>query len=117
MMSQLVNSTKGTKLAQHVEVASTFAQRNKGLLGRPNLPLDQTLWIKNCPSIHTFFMQFRLDVIFVDRKLKVTSVHRDVPPWRLIFFGGWGAKDVFEFQAGAISTQVVDPGDQLDVVD
>ncbi|MEO0335848.1 MAG: DUF192 domain-containing protein [Pseudomonadota bacterium] len=117
MMGQLVNATNGQTLASFVEVAATLKERNKGLLGREDLPKDRTLWIHDCPSIHTFFMKFRLDVIFVDRKLKVTSVHRNVGPWRLIFYGGWGAKDVFEFSAGAISQDQVQPGDQLDVVD
>lgn len=116
-MSQLVNTTRGQTLAKFVEVASTLKQRNKGLLGRESLELERTLWIHNCPSIHTFFMKFRLDVIFVDRKLKVTSVHRNVRPWRLIMFGGWGAKDVFEFSAGALSHLTVQTGDQLDVID
>ncbi|NQY99540.1 MAG: DUF192 domain-containing protein [Bdellovibrionales bacterium] len=116
-MSQLVNTSNGQTLANFVEVASTFAQRNKGLLGRETLDSNRTLWIHKCPSIHTFFMKFRLDVIFVDRNLKVTSVHRDVGPWRLIFYGGWGAKDVFEFTAGALSNREVQPGDQLNVID
>ena len=110
----LVNQSQNQTLATHVLKASSFFQRAKGLLGREFLEEGTTMHIKDCSSIHTFFMKFAIDVIFVDRNHRVTSVYLNVKPWRLVvpFFG---AQSVYEFAAGAIAPGTVQKGDQLHV--
>ncbi len=55
----------------------------KGLLGRDSLEAEEGLWIVPCPMIHTFFMKFPIDVLFLDRGLVVRRVLENLKPWRL----------------------------------
>jgi uncharacterized protein len=109
---QLLNQTKNKHLATELAVATNFMARTKGLLGKRGLPVGQGLWIHACPSIHTFFMKFPIDAVFVDEKLIVRSVHFNVRPWR-IAIGAMGSSSVFELPAGTMTPQLVEPGDQL----
>ncbi len=108
----LKNTSKNLTLASHVEVASTIEERARGLLGRDTLPDKYCLWIHRCRSIHTFFMKFRIDVIFVDQNLKVTAVKKNLPKWCLTW-GGLRAKSCFEFKAFSITELQVEKGDIL----
>lgn len=116
MMAKLINKTKNTLIANHVEEARTFTKRGIGLLGRKGLATDQTLWIDSCNSIHTWFMKFAIDVIFVDDKLTVKAIYENVTPWRLIW-PVWSARSVFEMSSGGIKSGHIEVGDQLHVGD
>ena len=113
-MPSLKNQSKQQVLAEEVISADNFWSRARGLLGRTHLPATSTLWISDCNSIHTFFMKFSIDLVFVDRNLKVCAVHRNVKPWR---FRGpvWKAKSVFEFSTGSVPEDFIELGDQLHV--
>lgn len=78
------------------EVAETFAERAKGLIGRRGLEPGHGLLIKRCNCIHTFFMRFPIDAIFLDRDGKVVKTVRNIPPWRPWIWGGWRARQVLE---------------------
>lgn len=109
----LFNITQNQTISNHIEVAESFAERAKGLLGRKGLDGNQGLWIHECKSIHTFFMRFTIDVLYVDKNLKVTCVHRNIKPWRLSW-GKFKSDSCFEFQSPAL-TQNVNIGDFLRV--
>jgi len=66
----LYNTHNGRVLAQEVERAGSFWQRMKGLLGRRGLPAGQALFLEPCNSIHTFFMGFPIDAVFLDKEEK-----------------------------------------------
>ena len=99
------NATRGAAIATTVEKADTPASRSKGLLGRESLPEGEALWIVPCPMIHTFFMKFPIDVLFLDADLKVRKVIEDMRPWRL---SPWvlSARSVLELQGGALKGAV-----------
>ena len=63
----LVDERTGTTVASAVEIADTSATRRRGLLGRDGLDPSAALIIVPCSSVHTFFMRFAIDVVFVDR--------------------------------------------------
>ena len=110
-MATLKNTSKGDDiLAQDVLEAKTYFQKVKGLLGKKSLDDRKTLWIPRCQSIHTFFMKFSIDVIFVDKNLKVRRFYKNIPPGRFVFGGLW-SRSVFEFKAGSIKS--LDIGDKL----
>jgi uncharacterized membrane protein (UPF0127 family) len=118
---RLFNKTKGVELATQVRVADSFFSRAKGLLGESHLSEGSALWIKGshfvaCNSIHTWFMRFSIDAIFVDRGLTVKGVYRDLAPWRMTLPIA-GATSVFEFPAGTVGKSPVEIGDQLYVGD
>ena len=96
-----------------MEVARSFKERSWGLLGHQSLPEHHCLWIHKCRSIHTFFMKFNIDVLYVDENLKITKIRRDIPPWSLSW-GGVTSKSCFEFQGQSLS-QNLQLGDFLHV--
>lgn len=81
------------------EVARTFYERTKGLIGRRDLAVGRGLLIERCNAIHTFFMKFAIDATFLDRNNRVVKVVRNIRPWRLLVWGGWRARKVLETSA------------------
>ena len=78
------NRDNGAILGEAIEVASTAVQKAKGLLGRDCLEDGQGLLFKPASSLHTFFMQFPIDIIFTDRKGKVLKLAPAVRPFKLV---------------------------------
>lgn len=106
--------TANSTLVSHLEVADTLWTRTKGLLGRKQLAHDRALWIRPCNSIHTFFMKFSIDVVFVDAQMVVRKTYTHVRPNRLIF-PVWKAASVIEFSAGFLEKHPLSIGEQLHV--
>ena len=111
---QLFNRTRNTVLASKVEVAGSGGTRTKGLLGRDGLPPGEALWIVPCEAIHTFWMRFAIDVVFIDKQKKVRKISRNIPPWRLS--ACLTAHSVVEFAAGSVTEDLARQGDQLEFV-
>lgn len=78
-----INVTTGDIIAARVIIAEDFRSRSVGLLNRTSIEEDEGLLIKPCNSIHTFFMKFPIDVVFLDRKCVVVRIIKDLMPWRL----------------------------------
>lgn len=112
MMAALMNKTTNETLIPQLEIARTFSKRGKGLLGRSFLPSEDALWIHRCNSIHTFFMKFSIDCVFVDKNMKVKAIYQDIHPWRLIL-PVWGASSVIEMASGSVGKMRLKVGDQL----
>ena len=110
---KLINQTQACVLADRVEIAHNFFTRARGLMGRKSLIEGSTLWIKDCTHVHTFFMKFSIDLLFVDQSLKVKRIFLNARPWHHFFLGTWKSDSVFEFQAGALKKCSVNEGDQL----
>ena len=113
---KLISKSKNLVIAKHVEVATSFWQRLIGLLGRKELAPSKALWIHRCRSIHTFFMRFPIDVVFVDKQLKVCKVIQNIKPFRLAsaYFCG---HSVFEFSSPHPVLKELQRGDMLYVGD
>ncbi len=112
---QVANLTRNTVVATSVEVADSGQTRNKGLLGRKGLPPGGGLWIVPCESVHTFFMQFPIDLIYLDRKMRIKKLRHAVPAWRLS--ACLSAHSVLELAAGAILESQTEVGDKLEFSD
>jgi uncharacterized membrane protein (UPF0127 family) len=111
MPVRIVNQTRNTTLAAAAEVADTGAKRRVGLLKKNKLEPGEGLWITPCESVHTFFMKFAIDLVYLDRKKRVRKVRHAVPPWRIS--GCLAAHSVLELPAGAAAASGTQPGDQL----
>ncbi len=98
-------------LVGEVETASGVLARMKGLLGRTGLGPGKGMYITPCMSIHTFFMRFPIDAIFLDRQCRVVSIRRNIRPWR-IAWGGFAAAGVLEVESGWLAPSAVIPGDE-----
>jgi uncharacterized protein len=106
------NLTRGTVLAEIVETADRAATRRKGLLDRDGLAPGEGLWIVPCESVHTFFMRFPIDLVYVDRNKRVRKLRDNVMPWRLS--ACFSAQSVIELAAGAVRASRTQPGDELE---
>ncbi|MHB8154819.1 MAG: DUF192 domain-containing protein [Candidatus Omnitrophota bacterium] len=80
---KIINKTRNITLAQNAMVAKTPLKRMIGLLSRKQFEQGQALIIKPCNSIHTFFMHFAIDVIFVDSHNRIIRTIRSMRPFRL----------------------------------
>ena len=107
----LLREESGQVLATRVEPAFDSRSRRRGLLGRDALEEDTALIIAPCSGIHTFFMRFSIDVVFVSRAGKVLKTSPVVPPWRMRV--AFGAFAVIELPAGTIARSHTKAGDGL----
>jgi len=82
-MMKAVNRRTGQVLATDVRVADTLFTRMKGLLGKRELPKGEALCIKPCFSVHTFFMKFAIDVIFLNKKNQIIASVSNLSPNRM----------------------------------
>ena len=83
----------------------------RGLLGRDGLDSGEGLLLKPCGSVHTFFMRFPIDVVFLDRELEVVAVSAEVRPWRAA--RARGAKAALELAAGEAARRGIGRGVRL----
>ena len=100
-------------VATTVETAFDSASRNRGLLGRPSLPAGHALIIAPCNLVHTFRMQFPLDLIFARRNGQVAAVSANVRPGRIR--GSFRAFAVIEMAAGSAARAGLAVGDALEL--
>jgi uncharacterized membrane protein (UPF0127 family) len=111
---RLIEKTNGQVIASRVRRASALWERTVGLLGRRSLGTEEGLWIEPCNGIHTIGMRFSIDVIVLDRELRVLNIIHALKPFR-IACGGKGARSVLELPAGTASSIRV--GDQLVLIE
>lgn len=111
-MAYLLNTSKNKRVFSEVIIAKTFWDRSKGLLGRASLSEESVMWILDCNWIHTYFMQFPIDAVFVDRKLIVKAIKPNISPQKLTL-PSWGSHSVFEMKNGLANKQNIEVGDQL----
>ena len=107
------NQTRNTVLGGAVDVADSSQKRRTGLLKHTGLEEGEGLWILPCESVHTFFMKFAIDLVYMDKKNKVRKVCRAVPPWRLS--ACLSAHSIIELPAGTIERTGTQPGDELSI--
>mgnify|MGYP003683185045 CR=1 FL=1 len=115
-MAVLLNQSKQKELISNLLVADTFATRAKGLMGKKTMAASDAVFFPRCNWIHTFFMSMPIDVVYVDKKMKVRKLQQNLKPWR------WPAPvfrahSVIEFAAGAINKDNIEVGDTLYVGD
>jgi uncharacterized protein len=104
----------GEVACERCTVAHRMWPRMRGLLGRKSLPSGEGLLIRPAPSIHTFFMRFPIDVVFLSRQGEVLKVAERVPPWRARSCRHSYA--VLELAAGEAGRRGIAVGDRLETV-
>ncbi len=105
------NATRGTTIGAGIDAAQTSAERRVGLLKHRTLDDGAGLWIAPCEAVHTFFMKFAIDLIYLDREHRVHATVRALPPWR--FSMCLPAHSVLELPPGTIDRTNTQKGDQL----
>ncbi len=106
------NRTTNLMLATRARIARDFWSRLKGLIGTKKLDDGEGLVIMPCRGIHTMFMGFPIDVIYVDAEHRIVDMELGLPPWRLSFVRPH-ARYVVELPAGTVVNTGTAVGDQL----
>ena len=106
-----VHAGAGRVVCERCFVADTASARMRGLLGRDRLDRGEGLLLQPGGSIHTFFMRFPIDAVFLDRGLRVVGLTPELAPWRLA--GRRHAHSVLELAAGEIGERAVTVGERL----
>ena len=115
-LMRLINQTKNTILAEDVFIANTPFERIKGLWGKKTFPSSQALILDPCNSVHTFFMCFAIDILFVDKNDKVVGALSNFNPNRITRIY-WQANRVIELPAGKLNLTNTQAQDQLQLLD
>ncbi len=70
-------------LLENVQQTESWRERSRGLLGQPALEKNEGLLITPCNSVHTFGMRYPLDIVYLDKKMRIVKINRSLSPWRL----------------------------------
>jgi hypothetical protein len=106
------NKSKETFLAYRVKIADSILSRLVGLLGRRSLEPDSGLWIFPSRGIHTMGMVFDIDVVFLDKVLRVVEVREVVHPFSITGLY-LNAESALELPAHTIFKSRTEIGDEL----
>jgi uncharacterized membrane protein (UPF0127 family) len=101
-------------LADRADIADTSEKRRQGLLQHTGLAMGEGLWIVPCEAVHTFFMKFDIDVLFLNKKRQIVKVRENMGKWRMAGALLSGGHSVLELPAGTCQRTSTAKGDQLE---
>jgi hypothetical protein len=114
-LMKIYHRATGQCLAEEVAVANTFFKRLRGLMfRRSRLAPAEALWLRPCNGVHTFWMLFAIDVIFLDQQLQIVKLVENMRPFR-VTSPHLDARSVLEMSAHTISRASLKIGDRLEV--
>src|SRR3954465_4793992 len=113
-LPMILRDARGRDICERCSVADRPHTRMRGLLGRADLPAGEGLLLRPAPSIHTWFMRFPIDAVFLDAHLRVLDVIPEMGPWRMA--GRRKARAVLELAGGEAERRGLEPGDVLELV-
>ncbi len=109
-----INAATGEVIADKVRIAQNFKSRSIGLLNRRSLNENEALLIKPCASIHTFFMKFPIDVLFLSKEGNIVKIEHSLKPWKLSGCLA-GCFMVLELQQGKVSKTTIKIGNSIKI--
>jgi uncharacterized membrane protein (UPF0127 family) len=105
---------RGADVATEADIADTSQKRRTGLLKHTHLAAGEGLWIVPCEAVHTFGMQFPIDVLYLSKKRKVLKIRENMKRSRMSMCL-W-AHSVLELPAGRAAETSTRVGDQLEII-
>lgn len=109
---KIYNSTQNNLIVDDVKMAKTFFTRSVGLLSKASISDDEGLIIKPCCSVHTFFMKFNIDVLFINKQNKIIALYKNVPKNKILPIH-LNSNYVIELSAGSINSKNIQKGDMV----
>ena len=109
------NVTRNLVIATHVEVARGMWGRLRGLIGTPPLQSGQGLLLRPCSGIHTWFMGYPIDALFLDAEGRVVAALGPLRPWRMSGIYP-KAEAVLEVMAGTLEATGTQVGDSVELM-
>jgi uncharacterized protein len=113
MMPTLKSKTRGQVVISDLKIADTYWSRLVGLLGKSSLHEDQAMLFLPGNNIHTFFMRFAIDCVFIDKNFRVVSIKENIKPGRMAV--QLNAYSVVEMKAGVAKLKGIYVGEELHV--
>ncbi|MFC5711403.1 DUF192 domain-containing protein [Thalassorhabdus alkalitolerans] len=112
----MLNQQTNEIIVEKVQGAYSFGKRLKGLMFTKSIPEDYGLHIDPCPSIHTFFMNFPIDVLYLNRQNEIVGIDEELKPGKV------GrripkARSVIELPAGRVQASSIAVGQTVAIVD
>jgi len=83
LIYQIANKTQDVVITKKASFASSFWLKSKGLMFKKKLSEDEVLFFKKAPSIHTCFMHFPIDIVFLDKNKRIIKITKALKPWRM----------------------------------
>jgi uncharacterized membrane protein (UPF0127 family) len=111
-----VNITRNKTLASTLLVADTFCRSLLGLMGRRRLPLGEGLWISPCQSVHSMWMRFPIDVVFLSSHRSIIHLVENMKPFRITKYVS-AAESVIELPASTIAMTQTRVGDRVEIAE
>ncbi|WP_366924547.1 DUF192 domain-containing protein [Metallumcola ferriviriculae] len=108
----VINLSSGRVLVKDLIKADSFLRRLKGLIPYKGLEHGEGLLLTPCRSVHTCFMCFAIDVLYLDENMTVIAAFSDVGPWRFLP-GRKGTRQVLELPAGTLVATGTEKGHRL----
>jgi uncharacterized protein len=109
----LVNATRKTVVSDRCHFANTVLKRMVGLLNRRRFARGEGLLLDRCYGVHTFGMRFPIDVLFLDKDLRVIRAVKGLPPYRTSIVKK--AVYVLELPVGALEASRTEEDDQIQI--
>jgi uncharacterized protein len=106
-----VQREDGAIVCELCHVADSPSSRARGLLGRGSLEAGEGILLRPASSIHTFFMRFPIDAVFLAEDGTVVRIASNLRPWRAA--GRRGARAVLELASGECARRGLRTGDRL----
>jgi uncharacterized membrane protein (UPF0127 family) len=109
-----LKNKSGVIICHKMVVANNLIERMKGLMFSTALPDCDGFLIQPCNSIHTFFMLYSLDILFLDKDFKVVNIIYNLKPWRMtwIYFR---SSQVLEMKSGTLLKNIT-IGEKLEAI-
>ena len=111
MISGYLTDTNANRVIEKVFKTTTFFERMRGLLFKEKLKSNTGLLISPCSSVHTFGMQYTIDVVFLDKELTIVKLVKSLKPWRMAASNA--SCIVLELVENSINTLQLKTGQQL----
>lgn len=115
MVYSIVNKLTGTTISNQAKIADNFILRLRGLMFQKEIESGQALIFPKAPAIHTCFMRFPIDIVFLDKQNKVIKIFEAVRPWRMVYCPHSAL--VIELPAQRAAQRSLKLGDSLEIVD
>jgi uncharacterized protein len=103
---------KSVTIGAHIGLANTSLTRFLGLMGKRSLAPGSGILIRPSSGVHTMFMRIAIDVVGLDRQMRVVRLWPHLRPWRMTTVN-LKIQSVLELASGQIAQCGIEPGDQL----
>lgn len=112
---KLINKETNTVISENFQIANTYFKRLKGLMFTKQLPIQNAMQITPCKEIHTFFMNYSIDVLYLDSKNNIISIDENLKPGKIGKLVK-NAKSVIELPVGKVKESDIKVGQSVEII-